>query len=107
MINNYPPPEGLNEEHQKIWYDFIERVSSAYHGKVYTFEQALFVRQRAEEIRKVIEKEGMTIESTRGNMPHAHPLLRAEKDARTLFCRLWKELGLNYRQSEFRDLKTL
>ena len=49
---------------------------------------------RAQQAREILAAEGVTFTDDRGN-PRAHPAVQIEKDARTAFARLIRELDLD------------
>ena len=54
---------------------------------------ALQSRDRAEQARRALDKDGLTVEGRFG--PRPHPLLTVERDQRKLFSALMKQLGLD------------
>lgn len=55
--------------------------------------EALRSLDRAEQARRQLDAEGLTIDGRFG--PRPHPLLTVERDARSGFARLMKQLGLD------------
>jgi P27 family predicted phage terminase small subunit len=56
---------------------------------------------RAQGARAVVAKQGLTVTNARGDVK-AHPLIAVERDARTLFARLIRELDLDDASVDFR-----
>lgn len=59
--------------------------------------EALQSLDRAEQARRQLDKEGLTVAGRFG--PRAHPLLNVERDHRASFARLMKQLGLDITRS--------
>jgi phage terminase small subunit len=59
-------------------------------------EACLRAQDRADALAAVLEKEGMTVTSTRSGVVHVHPLVRVEQAERALFVKLAKLLGLHW-----------
>lgn len=88
------PPHHLSEASKELWRQVVpERIST---GRLAMVTAALEARDRAEECRLVIEREGMTTKTESTGALHLHPLLRVEKDNRQLFTRLWQQLRLHF-----------
>lgn len=89
------PPEHLSPRSQGIWRDLVTRnvVSS---GRLALFQSGLEALDRADEAREAIKRDGLLVGGKEGTLPHANPLLRVEKDARTLFARIWSDLNLGF-----------
>jgi hypothetical protein len=70
-------------------------------------EQALRALDRADEAAAIVTAEGMVVGGT-GKMAHCHPLLRIEKESRSLFSKLWGLLNLHWDNPTFhRDREML
>ena len=59
-------------------------------------EEALRSLDRAAEAAAVLAREGLTVPAPKGGMVHVHPLLKAERDAREQFARIWRGLRLQF-----------
>ena len=89
------PPGHLSERARELFSQVVpERIVTP--RKVALLVVALESLDRAEAARLQVERDGMLLSVDRGKMPHAHPLLKVEKDSRALFARVWGELGLNW-----------
>ncbi len=93
MPNKKPrAPAGLGVPGRRFW----GRITGAYgvpDPALDVLEQACRALDRAEECRAVIEAEGLVV-LDRFDQSRAHPLLAAERDARSQFRMLFRELGL-------------
>jgi phage terminase small subunit len=90
-----PPPAHLSERSQDLWRRLVPgRCRSL--GRRTMLEQALAQLDRLDQLRTALASEGLLVGSDTGKMPHLNPLLKAEKDARTLFGRLWSILRLEW-----------
>lgn len=87
-----PPtaPEHLSERSRKLWQDVL--MARQWHpAKLALLGQALESLDRADAAAAIVRTEGIVV--TGGKMPHLHPAVKAEKDARTQFAALWRSLG--------------
>lgn len=86
-----PPPTHLSTRATELWQAVVpSRAQSP--ERVAVVQTALEALDRADAA-AVIEREGMLVAG--GKTPHAHPLLKVEKDNRQLFAKLWRQLGLS------------
>lgn len=61
------------------------------------FNRARIARRcRALQAREIIQREGMVTKSKRGQMSHAHPMLRVEQQCRRAFICCWRQLRLEW-----------
>ena len=92
-------PEWLSPHSKDLWRKWVgSRIKSP--GKTELLRVGLEALDRADSCREVINKEGLTVISKRGKMPHNHPLLKEELNSRRLFFRIMKTLHLDY---DFRE----
>jgi phage terminase small subunit len=89
-----PPPDHLSERSKDLWSRLLPRCKSL--GRKTMLAEALAALDRLNEIRVALEKEGLTTKNEKTGMVHVNPLLKAEKDARTLFSRLWGQLSFQW-----------
>jgi phage terminase small subunit len=90
-----PPPAHLSERSQDLWRRLVPgRCRSL--GRRTMLGEALAQLDRLDQLRAALASEGLIVGSETGKMPHLNPLLKAEKDARTLFTRMWDVLGLQW-----------
>ena len=88
-------PEWLSPHSKKLWIRWVgSRIKSA--GKIELLRVALEALDRADKCREVIDREGLTVVSKRGKMPHNHPLLKEEMASRRLFFKIMKSLHLDF-----------
>jgi len=87
-----PPPPDLEERFQNLWMEHIHRMNP---GKMITFEACLYALQRAEQARRMVDRQGLTLTTKKSGMRHINPLLRVEKENRDMGLKLWRMLGLN------------
>ena len=91
-------PEGLSDVSMRVWEEVVsshERMSLA---RLKLLEEGLFALDRAQRARDIIQKEGLLVEGEKSKIPHAHPCLRVEKEAKAQFLKVWKLLGLRWNQ---------
>jgi phage terminase small subunit len=86
------PPIGLKKDGKTFWMAVTTRYEILGHHRP-LLEQACRCLDRAAEIRKKIDNEGLTICSAKGEV-RPHPLLVAERDLRRTYGYLVKTLGL-------------
>lgn len=89
------PPAHLSESSKALWRAVVpQRARSP--GRLALLTTALEARDRAETARVAIEKDGLTSTTKTTGAVHSHPLLKIEKDFRTLFARCWSDLSLGW-----------
>ena len=85
-------PDHLSAESVRLF----ESVTSDYELEPWhigILTEALQSRDRAEQARRQLDADGLTVEGRFG--PRPHPLLSVERDHRATFARLLKSLGLD------------
>jgi len=90
--NQPSPPSHLAPEEVQIWRDVV----AEYRGTTSSLAllaNGLEAHQRARECREAIDKEGMTVEGTAGQLK-AHPLLSVERAAWRAFLQTFKALNI-------------
>jgi P27 family predicted phage terminase small subunit len=87
-----PAPPHLSERARALWDAVVPRRLKA-PQTLALLRVALEALDRADLAAEAIARDGMTT-SKEGGIPHAHPLLKVEKDARAQFASIWKELNL-------------
>ncbi|CAN7517096.1 P27 family phage terminase small subunit [Mesorhizobium caraganae] len=87
------PPEHLSDQAKTWWRGVVQDyVLEPHHLRL--LQLAAEAWDRAQQARAVIDKEGITTTDDRKNV-RAHPAVGIEKDARTGFARLVRELDLD------------
>ena len=88
-----PAPHGLSPRTAGIW----AAITTDYEldaGQLALLEEALRSLVRADQARVIVETEGPVVWD-RFKQPRPHPAVGIEKDARGLFARLFREIGLD------------
>lgn len=93
--NQPDPPAHLSEDSKKLWREVIPRNVSI--GRLAMVTTALEARDRAEECRLTVDREGLTTTTETTKAIHLHPLLKVERENRQLFARLWMQLNLHFK----------
>ena len=88
-----PAPDTLGETGARFWGRVVETYALEPHH-LDVLEQSCLALDRAEACRVQVNKEGLVIRD-RFKQKKAHPLLAAERDARSAFRQLYRELGLD------------
>src|SRR5262245_3439871 len=79
-----PPPQHLGgEEQEKLWNNIV-REHNFNHVGLMLLESALRTHARAEEVQKIIDRDGPVLVSRKG-LPRKHPLLGLEIRLRQTF----------------------
>ena len=91
---NTDPPAHLSARSAALWREIVPRRATS-PERLELLTVALEARDRADEAREVIGREGMTTTTETTKTVHLHPLLRVEKDAWATFLRAWSTLKLN------------
>lgn len=87
------PPRHLSTATTKWFRSVVADFDLADHH-LHLLTLACEARDRAEQARIILEKEGVTI-LDRFGVPKAHPAVAIERDSRIAFARLLRELGLS------------
>jgi P27 family predicted phage terminase small subunit len=103
MIKNYEKtakmkkihcPQYLSKEARRLWNEIIAEYSIVDAAGIKILLTALEAFDRAKKCRETIDQEGMQIKDRFG-IPKPHPLLAAERDARSQFLHGLKNLNLD------------
>ena len=97
--DSYPPPKHLSTESQELWRRVVP-VTGWSAGRLELLGVALSARDRSRQASALLRDEGLVAEKDDAKMPHAHPAVKIERDAWSLFVRIWSQLGL---ESTYRD----
>jgi len=89
------PPNHLSSKSKTLWRQLVgKRVRSP--GRVILFQVALEALDRADQAQKLLEEEGLVRKTESTGALHAHPLIKVERDCRTQFSKIWKDLSLGW-----------
>lgn len=94
MKRRGPAAPGHLAEPTKTWWRSVTSDFDLEPHHLHLLRLACEALDRAEQARVVLQAEGITIKDDRGNT-RAHPAVAIEKDARTAFARLLRELDLD------------
>lgn len=89
------PPRHLSEGSAALWREVVALVPTP--GRRALLVTALEARDRAEEARAIIEREGMVSTTSKSGVHHVHPAVRIERESRALFTKVWTTLRLHLR----------
>jgi hypothetical protein len=84
----------LSESSKELWAKVVTKPVSV--GRLAVIVAALEARDRAEECRLAVNREGLTTTTETTGAVHLHPLLKVERENRQLFARLWTQLNLHF-----------
>ena len=90
------PPASLGVHGRRLW----RHVVSGWDldgVELEVLRQACAALDRAEQARRVLDREGLTIAAGRGSIK-THPAAGVERDARIAFARLLREIGLTHEE---------
>jgi hypothetical protein len=90
----HAPPSSLGETGRTLWNRVLTDYEIADIAGLVTLEQACAAADRAEMLRRQIERDGQMIQTAQG--PREHPCLKHEIAARGLLLRALGRLGLNF-----------
>lgn len=88
------PPSHLSKESKRLWTDIVTEYIFDDAASLSVLQTALEARDRLQECRERINKEGLTV-LDRFGQTRPHPLLSAERDARSGVLQGFKMLGLD------------
>jgi phage terminase small subunit len=89
------PPSHLSESSRAIWDRYVPSVVKL-PGPQSMLSAALQARDRAEEARREVERDGMLLVSKRSTLARVHPAVRIEKESLALFTKIMQQLHLNW-----------
>lgn len=90
------PPKHLSARSKKLWDELVPARAKSPERQA-LLQTALEALDRADQAREILDREGLTTKNETTGVVHVHPLVRAEKDARKLFVRIWDQLSLEWR----------
>jgi P27 family predicted phage terminase small subunit len=89
------PPEHLSSRSRELWQAIVPRRGRS-PGRLALLQTGLEALDRVYECREILKREGLTVQTKRTGVVHAHPLVKVEKEQRQLFMRSWSQLGLGW-----------
>lgn len=92
------PPTALTPRARAFWERLVPAQVNT-EGRLAVLRIAIESLDRHDRARAIIQREGMVIKSKRGQMSHAHPLLKVEQECRRAFIRCWRQLRLRWNPS--------
>ena len=99
IVPPVPAPEHLSEKSKELWTSLTrDKVTTP--SRQTLLLAGLEALDRSEQCRLAIEQEGMVTITARSGVGHPHPLLRIEKEAKSLFAKIWNQLKLDNPSSE-------
>lgn len=87
-------PSHLSKESKRLWVEIVKEYVFDDAASLSVLQTALEARDRLQECRDLINKEGLTV-LDRFGQTRPHPLLSAERDARSGVLQGFKMLGLD------------
>lgn len=94
MKKRGPPPPGHLSEDAKSWWRTVLQHFDLEEHHLRLLRLACEAWDRAQQARAILDRDGITFTDDRKNI-RAHPAVAIEKDARTGFARLVRELDLD------------
>lgn len=95
---NLDAPSHLSERSAALWQSVIpSRARSAERRALIIV--ALDALDLADECLVLVRKEGMTTVTKRTGAVHVHPLMKVEKEQRSLFVKVWGQLNFGWNQT--------
>ncbi len=94
MKTSPKPPAHLSRESKRLWAEIVKEYVFDDAASLSVLQTALEARDRLQECRERINKEGLTV-LDRFGQTRPHPLLSAERDARSGVLQGFKMLGLD------------
>lgn len=101
-------PSHLSPDSEVLWQEVVELMATHRYlgnppemirpspGRLALLTTALEAGDCAAQVRRQIQKDGLTSKTETTGSIHAHPLLRIEKDSMALFQRCWSSLKLEW-----------
>ena len=91
----FEPPKHLSAKSKAVWRAIVPRRARS-PERLLLVTTALEALDRADQARQTVEAAGLTVTTKRTGAVHLHPLVRVEREARTLFLRCWERLSLAF-----------
>ena len=95
---DWRPPHGLSERSTTLWAELVP-IRARSPERRQALEVALRALDRIDEIGASLDGADLVQKTRATGAHHLNPLLKAEKEARRDFTKLWRELGFDYRGS--------
>jgi len=93
IVRFHPPPKHLDKPEAKLWNELVNTYVLDDCGSLELLQSAMEARARARRCRESIDKEGECVRDFRGTLK-PHPLINAEKSARSSYVGLMRMLRL-------------
>ena len=100
MTKKAPAPEHLSPRARQLWAELVPSRADTAERQVLLCT-ALEDLDRIDEMRELLKREGVLIVSARSRLPHTHPALKLEAEARRRFLAAWRALNLTHQDSFF------
>ncbi len=90
-----PAPPGLSPKSAALWAALVPAQATTPARREFLY-QALLALDRADAAAATVMKEGMITVTERSGVAHIHPLVKAERESRQAFARMWTALALHW-----------
>ena len=90
------PPEYLSESSKELWRDVIASKNAETPQRRALLAVALTAKDRAEEARQLIARDGLISQTKKSGVMHTHPAQKIERESQTVFVRTMVALGLRW-----------
>ena len=87
-------PDNLSPRSKALWTELVPRRARSPERRA-LLQTALEALDRCDEVRAVVQAEGLTHKTDSTGALHVHPLLRIEKDSRQQFLQAWNSLAFD------------
>jgi hypothetical protein len=96
---DYPAPDGLSSRSRELWAAVVpwQAVSA---GRRALVEEALRALDRADQMRKIVDRDGAVTTNETTGMVHVSPCVKIERESRQAFSRLWTQMNLHWSPAE-------
>src|SRR5690606_28963123 len=97
MRDDYPPPEHLSDRRKQLSREVAPSRARTI-GRHAVLQYAPEALDRADQCRTKVASAGLTTTTKTTGAVHIHPLLKAEREARQQFARIWSDLSFGWDQ---------